>query len=198
MTDTTNAAQGAHERRVGERWHLPAMRAVPALLVGLPIVFIQLHSALVGLIAITALAALTAVALWIGRDLVSDAAGRWTVRSAGISLAAAILGAALIAVAPTATALGLLVAAWGIASGVVELLAWWRMRAEAEPRIRRLALDWRTVGVLTIALGVVLAFVRDEVTMTGLISGYAVIIGVYHALAALSARPASTKDRSRA
>jgi uncharacterized membrane protein HdeD (DUF308 family) len=48
-------------------------------------------------------------------------------------------------------------------------------------------------------LGVVFLFVRDAVTLTGLLGAYAVIVGVYHALAALSARPArTTTERSTA
>ena len=69
MTATSSASQGL------QHWHLPAMRAVPALLVGLPVPFIQLHSPLVGLIALAVLLAGSAVALWIGRRLVPGPAG---------------------------------------------------------------------------------------------------------------------------
>ena len=52
--------------------------------------------------------------------------------------------------------------------------------------------------VLMVVLGVVFAVVRDAVTLTGLLGAYAVIVGIYLALAALSARPARTTERSDA
>ncbi|WP_306233491.1 hypothetical protein [Agrococcus beijingensis] len=177
------------------------MRAIPALVVGLALPFLALHSALVGLVALAILLAGTAVALWVGRALVPGEAGRWPLLTAAWSAVAAVVALALALAAPTATALALTVAAWGIASGVLELRGWWRMRAVTEPRTLQLARDWRAVGLFTIVLGAVLLFVRDAVTLTGLINAYAVIVGVYHALAALSARPARTNpepERSEA
>lgn len=109
----------------------------------------------------------------------------------------AVVAAVLGAVSATELALGLAVAAWAIPAGALELRAWWRMRAVTEPRILRLARDWRAVGVLTILLGLVFALLRDAVTLTGLVGAYAVIVGVYHALAALSARPARTTTSER-
>ncbi|MCR8671878.1 hypothetical protein [Agrococcus sp. HG114] len=171
-------------------WHLPAMRAVPALVVGLPLPFVQLHSPLVALIALAVLLGGTAAALWLGREVVPTVAGRWPVPAAAWSALLAIVAAVLAAVAPTETAVGLAVAAWALPTGVLELLGWWRMRSVADARALRTARDWRAVAVLTLVLGGVFAFARDAVTLTGLIGAYAVIVGIYHALAALSARPA--------
>jgi hypothetical protein len=173
-------------------WHLPAMRALPALVVGLTLPFFALHSALVGLVALAILLVGTAVALWIGRTLVPAEAGRWPATSAAVSAIAAVVALALALVAPTETALGLTVAAWGVVAGALELRGWWRMRAVTEARTLQLARDWRAVGLFTIVLGVVFLFTRDAVTLTGFINAYAIIVGVYHALAALSARPART------
>lgn len=191
MTATTRPSQGLLP------WHLPAMRAVPALVVGLALPFVALHSALVGLVALAVLLAGTAIALWVGRSLVPAAAGRWPLVAAATSAAAAVVALALAVAAPTETALALTVAAWGIATGALELRGWWRMRAVTEPRTLQLARDWRAVGLFTLVLGVVLLVVRDAVTMTGLINAYAVIVGVYHALAALSARPARPTEPER-
>lgn len=184
MTETSEPSQGLHP------WHLPAMRAVPALVVGLPLPFVQLHSALVGLIALAVLLAGTAVALWLGRRLVPAAAGGWPTLVAAWSAVMAVVAAVLAVALPTETALGLAVAAWALPAGALELSGWWRMREERDARTLRLARDWRAVAVLTIVLGIVFAFTRDAVTLTGLIGAYAVIVGVYLALAALSARPA--------
>lgn len=194
MTATPSASQGL------QHWHLPAMRAVPALLVGLPLPFIQLHSAIVGLIALTVLLAGTAVALWIGRRLVPEQAGNWPTLAAWWTAIVTLIVLVLTIGAPTELLLGLAVAFWAIPTGVLELRGWWRMRGETEPRTLRLGRDWRAVGILTIILGLVFAFLRDPVSLTGLLGAYAVIVGVYHALAALSARPARTiaGDRSEA
>lgn len=180
-------------------WHLPAMRAVPALVVGLPLPFIPLHSPLVGLLTLAVLAGGTAAALWLGRALVPAGAARWPVPAAAWSALVAVVAVVLALAAPTETSLGLLVAAWALVTGALELRGWWRMRGETDQRTLRLVHDWRAVGVLTIILGLVFAFVRDAVTLTGMLGAYAVIVGVYHALAALSARPArTTSERSEA
>ncbi len=193
MTATPSPSQGWHP------WHLPAMRAVPALAVGLPLPFIQLHSPIVGFIALIVLLVGTAAALWLGRSLVPAEAGRWPALAAAWTALLACVAIAVAVLDASELTLALTVAAWAVPAGALELLGWWRMRAETEPRALRLARDWRAVGVFTILLGVVFLFVRDAVTLTGLLGAYAVIVGVYHALAALSARPArTTTERSKA
>ncbi len=193
MTATPSPSQGWHP------WHLPAMRAVPALAVGLPLPFIQLHSPIVGFIALIVLLVGTAAALWLGRSLVPAQAGRWPAVTAAWTALLACIAIAVAVLDASELTLALTVAAWAVPAGALELLGWWRMRAETEPRALRLARDWRAVGVFTILLGVVFLFVRDAVTLTGLLGAYAVIVGVYHALAALSARPArTTTERSKA
>lgn len=193
MTATPSPSQGWHP------WHLPAMRAVPALVVGLPLPFIQLHSPVVGAIALAVLLAGTAVGLWLGRRLVPVEAGRWPTLAAAWTALLAIIALAVAVLGATELTFALTVAAWAVPAGVLELLGWSRMRGVTEPRTLRLVQDWRAVGVFTIVLGVVFLFVRDAVTLTGLLGAYAVILGVYHALAALSARPARTiTERSKA
>lgn len=193
MTATPSPSQGWHP------WHLPAMRAVPALVVGLPLPFIQLHSPIVGTIALFVLLAGTAVALWLGRGLVPAAAGRWPALAAAWTALLAIVALGVAILGATELTFALTVAAWAVPAGVLELLGWSRMRSVTEPRTLRVAQDWRAVGVFTIVLGVVFLFVRDAVTLTGLLGAYAVILGVYLALAALSARPArTTTERSKA
>lgn len=181
------------------RWRLPAMRAVPALAIGLPLPFIALHSPIIGLIALVVLTAGTAAALWLGRGGVPLAAGRWPEANAAWSALAALTAAVLAATWPTAAALALIGAAWALVTGALELRGWWRMRREADSGTLRLAHDWRTVGSLTIILGLLFSLVRDPVALTGTLGAYAVIVGVYYALAALSARPAPTSsERSEA
>jgi uncharacterized membrane protein HdeD (DUF308 family) len=193
VTATPSPSQGWHP------WHLPAMRAVPALVVGLPVPFIQLHSPIVGFIALVVLLLGTAAALWLGRSLVPVEAGRWPGQVAAWTALLALIAIVVAVLDASELTLALTVAAWAVPAGTLELLGWWRMRAETDPRTLRLAHDWRAVGVFTILLGVVFLFVRDAVTLTGLLGAYAVIVGVYHALAALSARPArTTTERSEA
>ncbi|WP_347755076.1 hypothetical protein [Agrococcus sp. ProA11] len=191
MTATPVASQGSRH------WHLPALRAVPALVVGLPLPFVQLHAPIVGLIALALLLAGTAATLWIAREQVPQGAGRWPLRLAAWTGAAALVAAVLAVAAPTPTALGLAVALWAVPAGLLELQGWWRMRSVTEPRARALSRDWLVVGALTVALGVIYAFLRDPVTLTGLLGAYAVIVGVFHAVAALSARPARTPTTER-
>lgn len=193
MTATPSPSQGWHP------WHLPAMRAVPALVVGLPLPFIQLHSPVVGAIALAVLLAGTAVALWLGRSLVPVGAGRWPALAAAWTALLAVVALGVAVLGASELTFALTVAAWAVPAGVLELLGWSRMRGVTEPRVLRLVQDWRAVGIFTIVLGVVFLFVRDAVTLTGLLGAYAVIVGVYHALAALSARPArTTTERSTA
>lgn len=194
MTATPTASQGL------QLWHLPALRAIPALLVGLPLPFLQLHSPIVGLIALAVLLAGSVVALWLGRRRVPEGAGDWPVRVAALSLVGAVAAVVLVIVAPDALSLSLVVAGWAVPAGLVELQAWSRMRRVTEQRTRAIARDWLTVGAFTVLLGIVFLFVRDAVTLVGLIGAYAVIVGVFHAVAALSARPAraTTPERSDA
>lgn len=191
MTATPVASQGSR------LWHLPALRAVPALVVGLPLPFIQLHAPVVGLIALAVLLAATAAVLWVARDRVPSGSSRWPLLVAWWSGIVAAIAVVLAVGAPTATMLGLAVALWAIPAGLLELQGWWRMRSVTEPRTRALARDWLVVGALTIILGVIYAFLRDPVTLTGLLGAYAVIVGVFHAVAALSARPARTPTTER-
>ncbi len=191
VTATPSTSQGQLH------WRLPAMRAVPALAVGLPLPFIQLHTPVVGLIALAVLLAGTAAALWISRRRVPDGAGRWPLVVAIWSGVVAVVAAALAIIAPTAAVLGLTVALWAIPTGIVELQGWVRMRSVTEPRTRQLARDWLAVGGFTILLGLVFAFLRDPVSLVGFLGAYAVIVGVFHAVAALSARPARTPTIER-
>lgn len=191
MTATSAASQGTRH------WHLPALRAIPALVVGLPLPFIQLHSPLVGLIALAALLAGTAVALWLGRRQVPEGAGDWPVQVAALSLMG-VAGAVVLAIVdPNEVALALVVAGWAVPAGLIEMQAWSRMRRVTEPRTRTLARDWLAVGAFTVLLGVVFLFLRDPVSLVGFLGAYAVIIGVFHAVAALSGRPARTTSTER-
>lgn len=191
MTVTPAASQGL------QHWHLPALRAIPALVVGLPLPFVLLHSSFVGLLALAVLLAGTAIAVWIARRAVPEGTGRWPTWVAIWSGVVALVAVAMAIAVPTEAVLGLTVALWAIPAGLVELQGWVRMRSAAEPRTRQLARDWLVVACLTLVLGAVFAFVRDAVTLTGFIGAYAVIVGVFHAVAALSARPARATSIER-
>ncbi|WP_072314768.1 hypothetical protein [Agrococcus sp. Marseille-P2731] len=183
-----------------QHWHLPALRAIPALVVGLPLPFVLLHSPRVGLIALAALLLGSAAAVWVARRRVPEGTGAWPTVVAVWSGVVGVVAIAMAIIAPTPAVLGLTVALWAVPAGLVELQGWVRMRATTEPRTRQLARDWLVVGGFTVLLGIVFAFLRDPVSLTGFIGAYAVIVGVFHAVAALSARPsrATSSERSDA
>ena len=85
--------------------------------------------------------------------------------------------------------------AYGVFAGAYEVV--WGLRHRG---LSPLARDGITVGAGTVILALILVAVGDSVSAVGFFGAYAVIVGVYHALAAASARPARTtaSERSQA
>jgi uncharacterized membrane protein HdeD (DUF308 family) len=163
-------------------WPVPLARAVAALAVGLAVTFLADHSPYVGLLALGGLALFAGLVIVVlGRGRVADATtARVLAAQGGIS---AVFGAVSIAVAFTGAGLGsllLIATMFAVLTGGLELYAGIRSR-EAASR------DWTTVGAGTLVLALVLLIAPlDSVAAVGFIGAYAVLLGVYLTIAALS------------
>jgi len=168
-------------------WLAPVLRAVPALVVGLSITFIADHSPLLGLIMLGGFGIATAIVLVLtSLRMVPGEPMRPLHR--GLALITGLAGAlALVAVATTTTAglgmLLLLVGGYAVLAGGLELV-WGIRHRDRSP----LARDAIVIGVGTLALAVVLAFVGDPVSAVGFFGAYAVVLGVFLVIAGFSAR----------
>lgn len=186
-SDSAQPSVAAIERPV---WQLPAARGAIGLVVGIAVTFMQSHAAVVGLAAFATLALLTGVVLIVLRGTVSAATRRWSLVAGAAGVVAGLVGAMLAIVAPTADALAIVVGAWGLVVAAAEGWAAWRTRGSSDPVERRIAIDWRTVAILTAVTAVAfLLLPRNEVVLTGLVGAYGIIVGVFHGIAAASARP---------
>lgn len=179
-------------------WHLPAARAVPAVAVGVAVTFLQLHDAVVGLVTFAVLALGTGVAMLAMRRAVYAPVRAFPIVAGVAGVVAGVAAAALAVAAPSPLAFKVLVAAWALVSGVAEGRAWWAMRASTDGASRRIVSDWRFVAAGTLVVAVVFAVLpTHEVVLVGLVGAYAIIVGVFHAIAASSAR-AAAKDARKA
>lgn len=192
-SESAQPSGAAIERPV---WHLPAARGAIGLAVGVGITFVQSHAAVVGLVAFAALALLTGLVQLALRGSVPAAARRWVLVAGAAGLVAGIAATALAAVAPTVESFAIVVGVWGLVVAVAEGWGAWRARGTSDVVERRIAIDWRTVAVLTAVTAIVfLVLPRHEVVLTGLLGAYGVIVGVFHAIAALSARPSRASEQ---
>ena len=172
-------------------WHLPATRAVPAVLVGVAVTFLQAHDALVGLLAFAVLVLVTGGALLALRGCVPASVRRFPVIAGAAGVVAGAAAAALAIAAPSSVSLKVVVVAWALVAGAAEGWAWWAARGASDDRARRIAADWRFVAGSTILAGIVFAALpAHDVVLVGLLGAYAIIVGVFHGIAAFSARAA--------
>lgn len=157
------------------------LRALPALGVGLGITFTPDHSSRIGLIALGILGLATAIALLAGalRRTRSEA-----LRELHIGLGVVYATAGTVALLLPATRLSfllLVLAGWSVIAGALELV--WGIRHRSDHPFGRDAL---IVGGGTLALAVVLGLTSDPVSAVGFLGGYAVVVGVFLVIAALS------------
>lgn len=187
--------------------HIQLLRALIAAAAALMITFSSDHSAPIGLAVFSGFVFVTALAHILAAWLVQPAGARWP----------SVLLAALSVVAGMATGVPMwrsddlffiVVSAWALLSGGVELLAGLRARRSADP----LARDAITVGAFGILLAVVLLLIpagfTQEYTITGagdfvlsgiilgvgMLGGYAAIIAVFLGIAGLTPRRADDAD----
>lgn len=179
-------------------WQLAAARAVPSVAVGVAVTFLQLHNAAVGLVTFSVLALGTGVAMLAMRRAVYAPVRTFPIVAGVAGVVAGVAAAAFAIAAPSPLAFKILVAAWALVSGLAEGRAWWTMRATTDAPARRIVSDWRFVAASTVLIAVVFALLpTHEVVLVGLVGAYAIVVGVFHAIAALSAR-AAARDASGA
>jgi hypothetical protein len=178
-------------------WLAQLGRAVVALAAAAAVTFDQEHSAALGLGVFAAFA--------IVGGLVVAATG-WVCADAGsraLWLVQGLLGVAcgVVAVIVHSGGLGALlyaVSVWALLTGATELYSAWRGRTREASAAR----DRLLVGALTVVLAIVyLVIPAEHRLVVGLFGAYAVVIGVYLVIGALSlkwAKPAEEATESHA
>lgn len=172
--------------RASRAWLLSAVRAGSALAVGIAVVFVQDHSAVVGLVTALALFGLSAASIFILSAKAGPARGHMLALAA-VHAVAAVAAAVLLFTAPEAAPLLTLLIVWAAASGVIELFA---SKKAAQHEVEG-ARDWRFVAIVTLAYAGLMALspvvgLNDPVSLTGLLGAYAAVIGVFLLIGAAS------------
>ncbi|KQQ05710.1 MULTISPECIES: DUF308 domain-containing protein [unclassified Rathayibacter] len=181
----------AHAADTAERassWTLALARAAVAAIAGCVVTFSPDHSPAFGL-AVFAGFALASGAVSLVRALrAPEGRGkRPAVTSAGVTLLAGVLGLVALPVA-TLLLFVALVAGWALISGSLEITSGRRGHGLA-------ARDAVVVGAGTVLLGAAFALLPPHPVVTvGLLGAYAVVIGVYLAIAAFSLKWAAGAD----
>ena len=168
------------------------LRAAPLLVAGLVITFTADHSARLGLLALGLLGAALAAtlgfpALGLPRD---EPLRGLHATLAGLALATGAV--ALLRLDAGLPFLLVIASGWAVLSGAVELV--WGIRHRTRHAVAR---DAIVVGGATLALAVVLASVADSISAVGFLGAYAIVVGVFLVIAALSLTwGASQKEHS--
>lgn len=188
-SDNTAATMAPAER---SPWLAPVLRALPAIAAGLIITFTADHSPVVGL-AMLAVFGLGSALVLLGTALRMTAAEPVRDLHRGLSLVAALVGGFAVAVLVSGTAglalLLLLIGGYAVLAGALELV--WGIRHRDRSGFAR---DAVVIGAGTLALAVVLTFVGDPVSAVGFFGAYAVMLGVYLAIAGVSLRRAAPAE----
>ena len=180
--------------RVAERayWLVPALRALPALVLGLVITFTADHSARLGLVLFGLFAVVSGILILGLNRRIGDLSLSGDLPRPG--LVGVICGCA--ALVGNAGGLGLLLfllTVFAATTGFLELYAGLRTRGRLT-----LSRDWVVVGAFTaIAALVFLLIPPDSLAAVGLLGAYGIVLGVYLAIAGLSLKWA-TQDGSTA
>lgn len=158
-----------------------ALRALPLVVAGLVITFTPDHSARVGLLALGVLAIALALLLGIPALRLPRTEPLRTLHGP-LAIIAGLTGViALLRVEAGLPFLLVIASGWAALSGAVELV--WGIRHRGRHPLARDAL---VVGGATLALAVVYAIVSDPISAVGFLGGYAVVVGVFLVIAALS------------
>jgi uncharacterized membrane protein HdeD (DUF308 family) len=165
-------------------------RSVSLLITGLFIAFTQNHTPQFGLVAFGILALVTSVSLGVlarGSVMTAQARGlhMWQ------ALVSLVVGALALGLSQAGTLLLLwAIVLWAVLVGVAEVFAGWRLPPGVGSRT-----DWMVQGVMTVVLAlIVLTQQADSVAVVGFFGAWAIVLGVYLAIAGLSARWASAED----
>ena len=168
-----------------------ALRSLILIITGLVITFTPGHTAQFGLVALGILGIVTAVGLGLAALGLSTAkTGRglhlWQ------SLVSLVVGALVLALQEAGMILLLwAVVFWALLVGVAEMF--FGARLAAGDALRR---DWMTQGGMTVVLAVVVLFQpADSVAVVGFLGAWAIVQGVYTAIASVALRfPTTPKD----
>ena len=195
-----------------DHWLAPLSRAVPALVLAIAITFSGDHSVAYGQSAFGVFGVVTAAVL-----LASATRADREIRVIAVlhGIVTAVAAVAALVVPPALGVFVLIVSGWAVISGALEAVDGFRFR-----RIRRVARDWLTTGILTLLLAVVfLAMPQDyaqpwevtekgstvagvvtsDIVLVGVLGAWAAIVGVQLAIAAVSLRtPTSTPSEVEA
>ncbi|SMH27758.1 hypothetical protein SAMN06295885_0037 [Rathayibacter oskolensis] len=169
-------------------WILPLARAVIAAVAGCVVTFSPDHSPAFGLAVFAGFALATgAVSLTLGLGAITGPGRTPALASAGVTLLAGV--GALVALPVAALTLFVaLVAGWALVSGSFEFSSGRRRQGLA-------ARDAVVVGIGTVLLGAAFALLPPHpVVSVGLLGAYAVMVGVYLAIAAFSLKWAAGAD----
>lgn len=155
---------------------------------GLAVAFSYGHTAQFGLVSFGVMALVTSVSLGVlavGLETSTNARGLhiWQ------SLVSLVVGSLAIGLSTSGTLFLLwAVVLWSLLVGVAEIFAGWRLASGSALRK-----DWFIQGSITVILAlVVLSQSADSVAVIGFVGAWAIIMGVYLAIAGFSARWALT------
>lgn len=168
-------------------------RSVSLLITGLVIALTQGHTAQFGLVAFGVLALVTSISLGIlARTSVMNAQAR------GLHMWQALVSLVVGALAIGLSQVGILflfwaIVLWAVLVGVAEIFAGWRLPAGVGSRT-----DWITQGAMTVVLAlIVLTQQADSVAVVGFFGAWAIVLGVYLAIAGASARWATADEAAK-
>jgi len=174
--------------RVIPYYSVAFIRSVILTVTGLVIAFTAGHSAQFGLIVFGVMALVLSVGLGVAAGLIGGSS-----QARGLhlwqALVSFVVGALAIGLSNAGTLFLLwAVVLWAILVGVAEAFAGWRLPSGAALRT-----DWLVQGAITLLLAlVVLSQPADSVAVVGFVGAWAIIMGVYLAIAGFSARFAAT------
>jgi uncharacterized membrane protein HdeD (DUF308 family) len=169
-----------------------ALRSLILIVTGLVITFTPGHTAQFGLVALGILGIVTAVGLGLAAlGLATTKTGRglhlWQ------ALVSLVVGALVLALQEAGMILLLwALVFWALLVGVAEIF--FGARLAQGDALRR---DWMSQGGMTVVLAVVVLFQpADSVAVVGFLGAWAIVQGVYMAIASVALRfPTPTKDR---
>ncbi len=169
-----------------------ALRSLILIITGLVITFTPGHTAQFGLVALGILGIVTAAGLGlVALGLATTKTGRglhlWQ------ALVSLVVGALVLALQEAGMILLLwALVFWALLVGVAEIF--FGARLAQGDALRR---DWMTQGGMTVVLAIVVLFQpADSVAVVGFLGAWAIVQGVYMAIASVALRfPTTTKDR---
>ncbi len=173
-------------------WQVPVVRAVPAVAVGLAITFLADHSARIGLLMLGAFAVLTGAVLVWGAFRQDDR----VLRTISLIQGVVSIVVGIVALIVNGGGIGFflfLFSVFAAVTGFLELYAGLRAKGR-NPAYR----DLLAVGGFTaIAALVFLLAPLDSVQAVGLFGAYAIMVGIFLAIAGLSLKWAAPAAESK-